>query len=47
MAVPGFFTKTMLALWPIGRLSRTGFHSHTDNGRTAFHELPTVLMNVN
>ena len=37
------FTETMLVLWPIGQLSRSGFHYHTDNGGTAFHELPTAL----
>ena len=43
MAVP-VFTATMLVLWPIGRLSRTHFHYHTDNCRTAFHGFPTALL---
>ena len=43
MAVP-VFTATMLVLWPIGRLSRTHFHYHTDNCRTDFHGFPTALL---
>ena len=40
MAVGRGTTISLMADW---QLNRTGFHYHTDNARTAFHELSTAL----